>query len=324
MLWGVVTFAGLRLMTTVLYLFRQYGSDYGFNGGLARSQLAYAAPFSLYVLVEVVQMNLHQYAVAYRYDAAAFARAAVGCLSIPLVEFMASSACNVMMVRMREHLLDDDGRAVLAIAGYDPKADMVFAPLVGCLMVVAHMLIITLFTARYEASVPVFMVWTLMFLLAALQVDGVLRVYSQVSYLMKLGIFKVILMAAAINWFMSVFGLVGAVLVVILTTMTAKLLALARIRSVMHCSVRSFLPWRDLLAIIVAAAVAALPALVVESALEVPALVAMAIIGLVYMLSYLGLLVLLNVPSRDEKQMVLGWLRRRGGMPVEPTRDLGR
>jgi O-antigen/teichoic acid export membrane protein len=308
LLYGAIAMAALRLAATLIYLRRQFGSGLALDRGLARAQFLYAGPFSLYVLIEVAQASVHLYAVSFYFDAATYAVYAVGCLSIPLVEFLTGSAGNVMMVRMRERLLEGAGAAVLAIwRDTTRKLILIFAPLVGCLLVAAHPLIVGLFTKRYEASVPVFMAWELIILFSGLLTDSVLRVYSKIPFLMGLGLVKLVLVAAGISWFMSAFGLVGAALIVVIVTAVTKTLALAKIKSVMQCRLAEFLPWRGLLSIGVAAAAAALPALAVKSELSLPPLVALIVIATVYAVCYLAIAWHFGLLSRDEKRALTGW-----------------
>lgn len=288
---GAISFASIRLGATLIYLYREYDGNLAPDAGLARTHLAYAAPFSVYVLIEVMQTNLHLYAVSFRFDAATFAIYAIGCLSIPLVDFLTGSAGNVMMVRMREHLLRGANDSVLSIwRDTTRKLVLMFAPLVGGLLVVAHELIVVLFTDSYERSVPVFMVWVMTFLFSTLLTDSVLRVYSQIRFLMLLGVVKLFLLAATIHWFLATFDLPGAVLAVLLTVVTTKALALGRIRTAMQCRLAELLPWRELAGILAVAAAAAFPALLVKSALSLPDLPLLLATGLVYAAAYLGFL----------------------------------
>ena len=57
----------------------------------------------------------------------------------------------------------------------------------------ADAIIRVLFTERYAASVPVFMVSSLTVLLGTLQVDGVLRVYAQTRLLFALNVLRLAL-----------------------------------------------------------------------------------------------------------------------------------
>jgi O-antigen/teichoic acid export membrane protein len=320
LLMGAVVFGLLRLCATLGYLRREYGGgSLGGDSLLARSQLAYAAPFSVYVLIEVMQINLHMYVVSFHFDAATFAIYAVGCLSVPLVDLLMTSACNVMMVRMRECMLQGATQSVLAIwRDTTRKLILLYAPLVGCLLTVAHEVIVILFTENYAASVPVFMVWIAAVLLIGLLTDGMLRVYAQLKFLTALGVMKLILIAATIPWFLEVFGLVGAVLATLLTTLLTKTVALARIKSLIGCTLAEFLPWRNLAGILLVAAVAMLPALLLKSMLILPPLLLVPLVATVYLASYLGLL-WCGILSQEEKFALTAVLRQRGGKKTGQT-----
>ena len=106
-LWGGIAFAALRVFAMLVWLRREYGAELRPNRTLWKYQLAYALPFALAVGIEVVQANLHSYVVASKFDAATFAIYAVGCLQIPLVDLITTSAANVMMVKMAEDGLHD-------------------------------------------------------------------------------------------------------------------------------------------------------------------------------------------------------------------------
>lgn len=314
LLYGAITFALLRVVATFFYLRQQYGVDLTLDSSVAHKQWAYALTFSVYVTIDVLQINLHQYAVSYHFDAATFAIYAVGCLSIPLVDFLTSSAGNVMMVRMREYLLKESHYSMLKIWHDTTRQLMlVFAPLVACLLVVAHELIVVLFTANYADSVPIFVVWTMTFLLAAFMTDSVLRVYSEIRFLLFLGISKLVLIAATINWFLNMFGLVGAVLVMVMTILVTKSIAIFRIKKVMQCGFSEVLPWQSLATIMLVAAIATLPALVFKLTFIMPDLPRMIMCGLIYSASYLGLLWGLGVIRGNEKRILIGWAMRLTG-----------
>ena len=85
-------FAAVRLAATLVVLWREFRSELARRpAACCARQLAYALPFALAVGIEVVHLNWHQYAVAARFDAAAFAIYAVGCLQIPLVDLIVTS-----------------------------------------------------------------------------------------------------------------------------------------------------------------------------------------------------------------------------------------
>ena len=156
----------------------------------------YALPFGAAVLLEIVYGSLPQYVVSFFANPATFAIFAVGCLQIPLVDFAASPTSDVMMVRMQENLAGGRRAAVVEI-WHDTfwKLALLFFPLVALVVVEARDIILTLFTAKYAASVPIFLVVGLI-LLATLQVDGVLRVFAETRFLFLLNLIRPVLPAA--------------------------------------------------------------------------------------------------------------------------------
>ncbi len=96
-----------------------------------------------------------------------------------------------MMVRMQEHLAR--GRRSLVIEIWHDtfwKLALFFFPLVALVVVEARDIIVTLFTAKYVASIPLFRVWSGLILLATLQVDGVLRVFAETRFLFLLNLMR--------------------------------------------------------------------------------------------------------------------------------------
>jgi O-antigen/teichoic acid export membrane protein len=256
---GAAAFAALRFVVVLVAFWREFGANLRIDVPLLRTQLAYALPFALAVSVEIVQINFHQYVVASRVDAATFAVYAIGCLQIPLVDLIASSTVNVLMVRMAE-----EGRHARAAQAlwHDTVARLAFllVPLAAFLAVIARPLIIGLFTTTYAASVPIFTVWALAAVIPAiLAVDGVLRVYAQTRFLLFMNLTRLAIVAIFIGTFMTAFGLSGAVLVTLLGTMVVKLIAVVRVARLMQLPVRNALPWGRLTAITARSLAAALP-----------------------------------------------------------------
>jgi hypothetical protein len=82
-----------------------------------------------------------------------------------------------MMVRMRERMAPDEPAAIMPIwRETTRKLALLLVPLLCVLGIAAHDLITVLFTDVYGASVPVFRIWLLVLLLAAVPAHGPLRV----------------------------------------------------------------------------------------------------------------------------------------------------
>lgn len=245
---GAVLFGMARIAATFSHLRAAFSSELRPGFDAFRRQMAYALPFGLAAAIEVVQINYHQYAVSHYFDAATYAIYAVGCLQIPLVDFLANPTANVMMVRMAERLEPRSTDALVPIwSDATRKLILIFFPLAAFVIVEAESIIVLLFTEEYRASVPIFMAWSLMIPLAAFPTDGVLRVFARTRFLFAINLLRLGVVAVAISAFLSGFGLVGAALVTVSALAISKTVALFRIRSLLSAA------WPDLLQIRVVA-----------------------------------------------------------------------
>jgi O-antigen/teichoic acid export membrane protein len=293
---GAIVFAALRLAVMLRMLWQEFGSTLRPNVRLWRVQLAYALPFALAVAVEVVQMNFHHYVVASQFDAATFAIYAVGCLQIPLVDVISSSSANVMMVRMSGETGERHGAAALEVwhATIWRLAFLLF-PVTVFLLLAARDVITILFTANYLASVPIFMLWTLTILPAVFCVDAVLRVHAQTRFMFAMNMLRLVMVAGLIGWFLSEFGLAGAVLVMLVSTAVARVLGIIRIARLMEVGIVDVLPWERLASTAACALAAGVPAYWVMASTGLPRLLTLAAAAAAYGLTYL---VLSDVSSR--------------------------
>jgi O-antigen/teichoic acid export membrane protein len=287
---GAATFAAIRMTVMLGYLFREFGRDLRLDLTLWRSQLVYAVPFALAVGVEVIQANLHQYLVASRFDAATFAIYAVGCLQIPLVDLICTSTANVMMVRMAEEAGQGHKRDALALwHNTTCRLAFIIFPLAAFLLVAGRGIIVTLFTADYLASVPIFRIWCLMILPATFTVDAVLRVHARTRFLLVMNLVRLSVIVLLIGPFVSAFGLAGAVLITLAATMIVRAAGIIKIARVMNVGLAEVQPWRRLAGIALQSAVAAVPAFWVSQIAPWPPFVVVAATAAVYAAAYGGL-----------------------------------
>lgn len=308
---GAVAFAVARLFTTGIYVRRVFGGTLTFDPGLLKRHLGYALPFALAVAIETLQTNLHMYVVSYHFDAATFAVYSVGCLQVPLVDFLMTSTSSVMMVKMSEDLRDGKQAAASELwLDTTRKLVLVFAPLVGGLIVVAHKLIVLLFTENYAASAPLFMVWTTSMLLSAIMTDSILRVHADTRFLIVQNLIRLAVVVLAINWCLARFGLMGGVLVTLGANLFAKAAALTRIERIMHCGLARLLPWKSLLSTCAIAAAATVPCFLLDSVLQLPAVLSLLVSGAVYAGAYGVLLWLCGPLNETERRRILEWLQQ--------------
>lgn len=302
LLHGAVAFAVLRVLYTVQYFWRAFGADFRPDARCFARQLAYALPFALAVVASIAQENFHQYAVAGLFDAATFAIYSVGCLQIPVVDLVATTVCNVMMVGMTTAI--HDGRESQVIDLWHAtvrKLALLFFPLAGLLLIVARDLIVLLFTEAYVASIPIVMVGLSAVVFAAVPVDGLLRVYARTNVLLAINLVRLAMIALLIKWAIGSFGLVGAMLVTVLALALGKAIGMAAVASLWRVSIGRLLPWRALAMSAVVSLVAAVPALAVAYGLQAPPFIRMLAIGAVYASAYAATALGVGLVSAQER-----------------------
>jgi len=308
---GAALFAALRVAAAVAWLWSEYGSELRPDLARLRVQVAYALPFAAAVLIHVLQENFHQYAVSSRFDAATFAVYAIGCLQVPLVDVLSTSVSSVMMVRMTEDRAAGRTERILP-HWHDTtrKLALIFCPLVGLLVVDARAIIQVLFTERFLASTPILMLWSLAFLAAILQIDGVLRVYADTRFLLIMNLCRLGLVVMLIGPFLSLFGLPGAVVVTLAALFAGKAMALLRIARLMNARVRRLLPWADLARIAAASGLAMVPAWMVHTA-GLPPWGSLLATALVYALTCGILLLSFKAVTIPREIVFPAWMVRR-------------
>ncbi|HYR41497.1 MAG TPA: lipopolysaccharide biosynthesis protein [Terriglobia bacterium] len=321
---GAVTFCGLRVAGNLAYFMAEFGRDIRFDTAVLREQLAYALPFASAVCLQIIQQNYHQYAVSWHFNAATFAIYSVGCLQIPLVDFMATPASNVMMVAMGEELREGRYERLLAVWHETTRRlAFVFFPLVGLLVSNAYPLIVMLFTTSYAASVPIFMVWSLSILFVVFQTDGVLRTFAENRWLFIVNLTRLVMVVAMMGWFIATFNLMGAVLVTLSGIVLAKAMALARMKTLLRASLAQLMPWRSLGSILTISMVSAIPSVIVNAKLNVAPVILLPISGLAYMGTYSVLVLAFGLLTEGEKTFMKRsfyvWNRRS----AEPRREAG-
>jgi len=255
--------------------------------------------------------------VASRFDAATFAIYAVGCMQIPLVDMIMTSTVNVMMVGMAEDA--SHGRATLGL-WHETICRLAFlmVPLSIFLFVIARDLVVTLYTSTYAASVPIFMVWALTILPSIFAVNAVLRVFAETRFLLIMNVIRLAMVAALIGWFLSTFGMSGAVLVTFVSTLLVNVVGVARIAHLLHLSFADTLPWGRLATIFGCAVAAALPVVWITREFALQPIVAVGLSSASYAAVYFGLSYLMvrlkADPTDDYRRMQAGTVPMGSGL----------
>ena len=261
-LWALLRW--LLAAGSLLWLLRAYPVNW--SAPTLRRQVRFALPLGAAAMVGLIARQIDQVIVSSTFTPGEYAIYANGTYEIPLVSVLALSVTAVLVpaiVRARQ--AGDNGEVRRLWHGAARRLAWLFFPTFVFLMVVAEPLMMLVFSERYVASAGPFRI--LLFLLP-------LRIFMPSAFLRALGRGRPILTTAC--WAASI-GLVLALVLVRITPLGLRGPAIAttvatywgaaysiRIGArTMGWSLREYMPWKPLAAIMAVALVAALPAAIV-------------------------------------------------------------
>jgi O-antigen/teichoic acid export membrane protein len=242
--WTAAGFATLRLLAAWgLALSGVIGQPLLPTRKSLRTQLAYSLPFGGAVLLATAQMQLPQYLVAGLTNAATYAIYAVGILQIPVTDMLYTPVAEVMMVRLAA---TPPSGAPAVFREAIARLVLFFVPLCAFLVAVAPELVPTLYTKRYLASVPIFMIALLEVPLSALPVDGLLRSLDATRTIFWINGIRLAFTVLAVPLGLAALGLPGAMLGYVTTQWLAKMMLAFAASRRLGVRVRELFPAREI------------------------------------------------------------------------------
>lgn len=197
-----------------------------FDAKFFREQLFYALPFGLSGLIWTLQTDVHNYFVGYRFSAAEFAIYAIGCFQLPLIGMLGESVAAVLIPRISSLQATGDRAEIIRLTiRAAQKLSFFYFPIYIFLMITAETFITTLFTRDYTASVPIFLVNLTLLPIWIWATDPIVRAYKELGrYLLLLRLFILPVMTAVLYYGMQHFDMRGIIGIVVVTTVTEKII----------------------------------------------------------------------------------------------------
>jgi len=308
LIWAAVVQGGLQTGVLWWYLQSRFGAFWQrLDWSLMRSQLSYAVPLGLAGILYTVQTDLHSYFVSNRLGAVAYAIYGVGTVQLPLMTMLQEATNAVVIPRVSALQHKNDTREIIQLmARAMRKLAAVYFPVYALLVVVAHEFIGFLFTRRYLASVPVFVINLTLLLLGIMLQDPLFRAYvEQRFFLIRLRVALCVLLTAGLWFGTSHFGLVGAISAVVLVSVTERIVMAVRFGRILGVGRKDLVLLKDIGKLAIAAAAAALVAESVRFMLrDARPLVVLIVCGMVFSLVYLCAVLLAGVLTPEEKDLV--------------------
>ncbi|MDB4964711.1 MAG: hypothetical protein JWN44_400 [Myxococcales bacterium] len=206
-----------------------------------RRQLAYALPFGGAMVLYIAQRYCSQYVVASRFDTATFALFTVAAFHMPILTIVFTSASEVLMVRMGQSMPIDRRQTLREWQDTVGKLATVLFPVAVGSWLVGGAFIPILFTDRYAAAIPLFVLTTCEIPVWIYPCDALLRTANDTRFMFWFNGIRVIMTISLVLVGIRLFALGGAIIGAVASETIARVVFLARGRHFIGAS------WREIL-----------------------------------------------------------------------------
>ncbi|HYP51146.1 MAG TPA: oligosaccharide flippase family protein, partial [Pyrinomonadaceae bacterium] len=224
-LYAAMLQAGLQTLVLLVYLRKRFPRFWRkFDFGFFREQAFYALPFGLASLLWTLQIDIHNYFVGHSFSAAEFAVYAYGCFQLPLIAMISESVTSVLIPRMSElQMRGDKAEIVRLTARAMQKLAFFFFPIYVFLLITAQTFITTLFTDKFAASVPVFIINLTLLPFDIWVIDPITRAYKEFGrFLLVMRFITLLALVAALYYGVQYFDLRGMIAIVVVASLTER------------------------------------------------------------------------------------------------------
>lgn len=226
MLYAAIVQGLLQTFALILYLKRRFkllGEKPSFT--FLRRHLEYAIPLGFSGLLWILQNDLHNYFVSYHFGAEKFAIYAYGCFQIPLVMILRESVASVLIPKISQLQAHGDKAEIVRLTTKSmQKLALFYFPIYVFLLITADVFIVTLFTEKFDASVPIFLVNLTLLPLEILLIDPIIRAYKELgNLLLKVRVISITTLIFVLYTAIQHLELTQIITIVVLLSLTEKL-----------------------------------------------------------------------------------------------------
>ncbi|MBK7802279.1 MAG: oligosaccharide flippase family protein [Chloracidobacterium sp.] len=188
----------------------------------------------------MLQNDIHNYFVGYKFTSAEYAIYAYGCFEVPLIAMLAESVTAVLIPRMNTlQVVGDKEEMIRLTARAMQKLAFFYFPIYAFLLITAQTFIITLFTTNYQQSASIFVINITILPFSILITDPIVRSYKELGRLFLVTRVAVLLTLVTVLYYgLEHFGLTGmitaAVGAIILEKIIAETMVIRKLGLGMH------------------------------------------------------------------------------------------
>lgn len=228
-----------------------HGGGLSLNKELMKQQLAYSLPFGGAVALQLFSNYFDKFVCVRYLTPADYAIYSVAFLSIPGVNQIYDSLCQVNIVNMAKCHQANDKEGLLAnYRSFVVKTLSFATPLILSVCVFSEEIMSFLFTEKYVGSAPFFRLYSLTFLVAMFGAGTILRAVGKTNLSMTAFVVTCIIGIPLTIFLVSCYGVYGAIIGALVNIMLPRVIQMVFEYNVLGMALSAFLPWRKLGAIL--------------------------------------------------------------------------
>lgn len=246
---GLVCFQGIVLLYTLYYAMRD--GRLAFNKSLAKQQLAYSLPFGGAVALQLFSNYFDKFVCVRYLTPVEYAVYSVAFLSIPGVNQVCESLCQVNVVNMTVCHQSNNPEGVIAnYRSFVIKTLSFSTPLILAVCVFSEEIMSFLFTDQYVGSAPFFRLYSLSCLTYMLGAGTILRAVGKTGLAMRSYLISCIVGIPLTIVLVAHYGVYGAITGALVNIMLPRIIQMWYEYRALGVTLAEFLPWSKLIAIL--------------------------------------------------------------------------
>jgi O-antigen/teichoic acid export membrane protein len=185
-IWALTFYSAARLLFAIIYTNARYRLSFtGVSWKSIRDQLHFAVPVGLGGIALILVSQTDKFIISRYMGREAFAIYSVGAFQVPLANVIQTSIGNVTFPLISKYQKAGDLAAMASLwQRATIKTTTLFFPMFVFLELTARPFITILFTEKYAAATPVFMIYMLLFLRSSVETGAIIQASNRTVFVM--------------------------------------------------------------------------------------------------------------------------------------------
>lgn len=261
--WGLVFYQIFILFFILFYTFRKH--CFSFDGKLLKAQLAYSIPFGGMVALQLLSNYFDKIVSIHFIPPLQYAIYSVAFLSIPGINQIYDSLCQVNIVNMTKCYHENNKNMVVELYKDFVTRMLSFSvPIILAVVLFANEIVSFLYPDNYQSAANFFRIYSLTFITAMFGAGTILRAVNKTSLSLKAYLITCIVGLPITYWLIKQWGIHGAIVSAVINILLPRVLQMGCEMYVTKSSFRHFLPCKNIFSILFFSGLFLLPLVLAE------------------------------------------------------------